>query len=516
MFSRSGAIWTQGAKLTGGPLGSGFGWSVALSADGKTALIGGPGDSGVGAAWVFVRSGSSWTQQGAKLKGSGETAGGGFGFSVALSVDGKTALIGGPGGDSGVGAAWVFVRSGSSWTQQGAKLTGSGQTDPFGSGFGSSVALSADGKTALIGGPGDNNSVGAAWVFVRSESSWTQEGAKLTSKSEPEISPGVIVLPFFGVSVALSADGKTALIGGLYASTIPGGFQAGAAWVFVRSGSTWTQQGARLTPSDESGPGVFGFSVALSADGNTALIGGPRDDNSLGRRLGIGGVGAAWVFSRSGSTWTQQGAKLTRDEIGGGQFQFGSSVALSADAKTALIGGPGDFSLIGGDSSKGAALVFTPMTVPGAPTAVSATGGDGRATVRFTSPDANSSPISSYTVTSSPGGKSATGPVSPLTVTGLRNGTSYTFTVTATSAAGTGPASEASKAVTPAEATTATVALIGDLNGDGLVDCRDLAILKSHFGEQTSVGDLNGDGVVNVLDLSILLTHWTGPRTDCG
>ncbi|HTU95472.1 MAG TPA: hypothetical protein VMF14_06490, partial [Solirubrobacteraceae bacterium] len=134
----------QGGKLTaGGESGPGsVGVSVALSADGNTALVGGDSDNGNnGAAWVFTRSGGTWSQQGAKLTGGGATAGAGFGSSVALSADGNTALIGGDfDGATGAGAAWVFTRSGSTWTQQGAKLTGPGATS--GAGFGTSVALS--------------------------------------------------------------------------------------------------------------------------------------------------------------------------------------------------------------------------------------------------------------------------------------------------------------------------------------------------------------------------------------
>jgi hypothetical protein len=154
----------QGPKLTASDeTGQGeFGSSVAVSADGNTALIGAPIDNNsVGAGWVFTRSGGIWTQQGPKLTAS-DIVGGSFGWSVALSADGSTALIGGP-SDTGVGAAWVFTPSGGIWTQQGPKVTASDQTARS---FGWSVALSADGSTALIGAPrGDNNSVGAAWVF---------------------------------------------------------------------------------------------------------------------------------------------------------------------------------------------------------------------------------------------------------------------------------------------------------------------------------------------------------------
>src|SRR5207253_1528418 len=141
----------QGEKLIGdGEVEAGyFGWSVALSADGNTALVAGPADNnGVGAVWVFTRSGDTWTQQGEKLTASGEIGAGRFGGKLALSADGNTALVGAAADNDDVGAAWVFTRSGETWTQQGEKLTGGGEV---GTGrFGGSVALSADGNTALV------------------------------------------------------------------------------------------------------------------------------------------------------------------------------------------------------------------------------------------------------------------------------------------------------------------------------------------------------------------------------
>ena len=320
VFSRSGSTWTQqGEKLTGGgEEGAGkFGYSVALSANGNTAMMGGRGDNSTnGAAWVFARSGATWTQQGEKLTGTGETGTGRFGSSVALSGDGGAALIGGPGDNGGAGAAWVFTRSGSTWTQQGEKLTGAIESAK--GEFGSSVALSEHGDTALIGGPEDDSATGATWVSTRSGGVWSQQVPKLTGGEEGNGE--------FGVIVALSADGNTALIGGWNDNSTKG-----AAWVFTRTGSTWTQQGGKLTGGGEEGEGGFGTSVALSADGNTALIGGPVDN---------GKAGAAWVFTRSGSTWTQQGGKLTGGgEVGNAWFPPCYSVALSGDGDTALIGG---------------------------------------------------------------------------------------------------------------------------------------------------------------------------------
>src|SRR5207344_222713 len=98
-------------------------------------------------------TGATWTQQGGKLTGSGASGAPQFGFSASLSDDGNTALIGGPNDSSSAGAAWVFTRTGTAWAQQGAKLTGSGESGAGQFGFG--VALSADGNTALIGGQAD-------------------------------------------------------------------------------------------------------------------------------------------------------------------------------------------------------------------------------------------------------------------------------------------------------------------------------------------------------------------------
>jgi hypothetical protein len=330
VFTRSGSTWTQqGPKLTGGgEVGSAwFGESVALSADGNTALIGGPTDNGqVGAAWVFTRTGSTWTQQGEKLTGAGEQGEAFFGKNVALSADGNTALIGGYNDSEHRGAAWVFTRTGSTWTQQGEKLTGSGNLGFFGWG----VALSGDGDTALIGEWGIGGGIGAAWVFKRTGSTWTKQGGELNGGEGSGYS-------WFGYSVALSNNGDTALVGAPHADG-----SAGAGWVFTRSGSTWTQQGQPLTGSGEVGEGELGYSAALSADGDTALLGGRVDDDFHG---------AAWAFQRSGSTWAQEGEKLTGSEEIANREEFGWSVALSGDGATALVGSPCDKACVGSASA---------------------------------------------------------------------------------------------------------------------------------------------------------------------
>lgn len=333
----------QQAKLTGEGEESGeghLGVSVALSADGDTALVGAPGDDGGdGAAWVFARSGATWTQSGPKLT-AGEAAGDsaieceleepveeeatecGFGKSVALSGDGETALVGAPGANGNLGAAWVFVRSGEAWTLQGPPLTAGAES--LKGHFGRSVALSADGDTALIGAPGDAGYKGAAWVFTRAGTSWSEQAKLLAGEG------GVAD---FGVSVALAGDGHTALIG-----APASGDGVGAAWVFSSGeAASWTQQ-SKLLASGESGEGHFGYSVALSADAGTALVGG------RGRE---GTVGAAWAFTSDGAAWSEPETLVAGSE-GGDLAKFGYGVALSADGDTALVGDPGAYGSAGG------------------------------------------------------------------------------------------------------------------------------------------------------------------------
>jgi hypothetical protein len=337
IFTRSGSSWVQqGPKLTAtGETGKGrFGYGVSISGDGNTAIIGAPVDSsGAGSAWIFTRSGSTWSQAAQLTGGTEESGKGEFGIHVALSADASTALVGASADSSGNGAAFAFAASEGAWTQQGPKLTGAGET---GAGhFGFSVALSETGSTALIGGGSDAEGTGAAWVFVRPATTWEAQGAKLTGTGE--VGRGHV-----GYSVALSASGDTALVGGVADNA-----EAGAAWVYVRAAGVWEQQGSKLTGAGESGPGLFGGSVALSGDGNTAIIGGFGDSLR---------VGALWPFVRTGSTWTGQ-SKLTATEESG-KGELGSSVGISGDGHTAFAGGPGD------NSAAGAAWVFADVPLP--------------------------------------------------------------------------------------------------------------------------------------------------------
>jgi len=332
LSTASGQFLQQGGKLVGsGVSGSAEqGFSVCISSDGNTAIVGGPYDNhNVGAAWIYTRSGGVWTQQGSKLVGTGAVGTALQGASVSISADGNTAIVGGWYDNSSVGAAWVYTRSGGVWLQQGSKLAGTGAVGTTLQGF--SVSISADGNTAIVGGYNDSSGVGAAWVYTRSDSVWTQQGRKL-------VGTGAVGSAAQGYSVSISADGNTTIVGGNNDSS-----GVGAAWVYSRSGGVWKQQGSKLVGTGAAGRAEQGQSVSLSGDGDTAMVGGYEDN---------GGAGAAWIYTRSDSVRTQRGSKLVGTGAVGPAYQ-GWSVSISANGNTAIVGGYDD------NGGIGAAWVFT-------------------------------------------------------------------------------------------------------------------------------------------------------------
>jgi hypothetical protein len=332
VFARSAGVWNQEAKLvasTAVGLG-GQGQSVALSGAGDVAVVGGTLDNGnLGAAWVWTRSGTSWSEQ-AKLVGTGAVGSAQQGKSVAISADGNTIAVGGYQDSSSAGAVWIFARSGGVWTQQGSKLVGSGAAGI--ARHGTSVALSADGNTLVEGAFNDNNGIGAAWVWTRSGGTWTQQGGKLVGSDA--------VGPFVdqGQSVAISADGNLVAVGGFADNS-----SQGAVWIWTRSGGVWAQQGSKVTATGAAGAPLLGFSVSLSSDGATLVAGGYRDDNFFG---------AAWIFTRSGNVWTQLGSKLVGTNgvppiSPAAGLRQGWSSAISGNGSTIAVGGPNDTDLHG-------------------------------------------------------------------------------------------------------------------------------------------------------------------------
>ncbi len=443
IFTRSSGTWIQQENViqSTGVAGDHFGESVALSADGNTAIVGAPTNNpwprtSSGSATIFTRSSGVWTEQETITPTLG-VDGDMFGFSVALSSDGNTAIVGAyadtVGSNSSQGSATIFTRTSGVWTEQETITQTLGAA---GGHFGESVALSADGNTAIVGASGQSSDTGSASAFTRSGTTWTQQ------QTITQI--GGAAGDSFGSSVALSADGNTAIVGAEH-DDVGGRADRGSASLFTRTGTTWTQQ-QTITQTGGVAGDSFGRRVALSADGNTTIISAYWVDNSY--------QGNASIFTRSGTTWTQQ---QTITQTGGAANDFfGGSVALSSDGNTAIVGAYGDN--VGSISSQGSATVFASQ--PGVPTSVSASSGaNAQSVVSWTAPSSDGgSPITGYTVTANPGGQqcSWTSGALSCTVTGLTNGTNYTFAVTATNAAGTSAASASSSTITPtAPATTA-------------------------------------------------------------
>lgn len=331
IFTRSGTLWTQQAKLNAdnGRSGDHFGFSVALSEG--TALVGARYDNtsagiDAGSAYVFTRNGTSWSQQ-AQLS-AGDTAVDDYlGYSVALSGD--TALVGAHRDDTvvgvDVGSAYIFTRIGIVWSHQAQFIAG--DADEYDR-FGIAVALSGD--TALVGSSNSLATVGSAYVFTRNGAAWSQQAQLSISNAATG--------DYYGSSVALS--GNTAMVGA-FGDNTPAGLDAGRVFVFTRSGTDWSQQ-AQLIANDASVEDLFGKSVAL--DGDTALVGAYHDDTEAGQN-----AGSAYIFIRNGTVWSQQ-AKLTASDAATEDF-FGSSAALDGDV--ALVGA------YAANVAKGSAYIFT-------------------------------------------------------------------------------------------------------------------------------------------------------------
>ncbi len=369
-----------------------FGYAVAFSADGKRLAVGARGESSsagginanqaddaaslAGAVYVFVWSGTSWTQE-AYIKASNPGVDDMFGQSVSLSADGSRLAVGALAEDSSAtginqnqtddsapasGAVYVFVRSGTTWTQEAyIKASNTGTESPTeGDFFGASVSISADGSRLAVGAYGEqskstgvnqdqtDNSLrqaGAAYVFSRSGTTWTQEAYIKASNTGAH--------EWFGRALSLSADGAHLAVGALSEKSKSKGinsdqtddsaYGAGAVYMFSRSGTTWTQE-AYIKASNTSSFNQFGCAVSLSADGSRLAVGADMEQSSA---TGIDGngdqttapqlySGAAYVFARSGTTWTQE-AYLKASNTWTGAY-FGSAVAISADGNRLIVG----------------------------------------------------------------------------------------------------------------------------------------------------------------------------------
>lgn len=310
-----------------------------------------------------------------------------FGSSVAVSADGNLVAVGAPGegskatginGDQSdnsipdAGAVYTYTRSSSSsaagemgtWAHQ-AYLKASNTNSLSGQQFGESIALSGDGSTLAVGAPQESSgatgvngnqqdqsasSSGAVYVFTQGSQGWSQQAYVKASNTTSN--------DRFGLKLALSADGNTLAVGaqdesasGTGINNPPGArtlARAGAVYLFTRSNGAWGQQ-AYLKASNTGQDHWYGSSVALSADGNTLAVGAMAEASSAkginGRQAdnSAGGAGAAYLYNRSGGTWSQR-AYLKASNTDAGDL-FGASIALSGDGTTLAVGATGEDSL---------------------------------------------------------------------------------------------------------------------------------------------------------------------------
>ena len=340
IFKRSGTTWSQQAKIQSSDIEAVdyFGCAVAISSDGNTVVAGARYEStsgaNAGAAYIFTRSGTTWSQQ-AKILSSDIAAQDYFGGSgVSMSNDGNTVIVSAV-YESAVGAAYIFTRSGTTWSQQ-AKIVASDAQS--GDQFSRQVSMAGDGNTVIVGAfleDTGGTSTGAAYIFTKSGTTWSQQ-AKIQSSD-------IEAVDHFGIAVAMSNDGNTVVVGAQGEDT--GGANAGAAYIFTRSGTTWSQQ-AKIVASDAESPDTFGTSASISGDGNTAIVGADRES---------GDAGAAYIFKRSGTNWSQQAKIVASDEAGGDDF--GNAVSMSNDGSTVIVAADNEDT---GGKHAGAVYIFVP------------------------------------------------------------------------------------------------------------------------------------------------------------
>ena len=316
VFARSGTAWSQRNKLTAsdGEAKENFGNMVALS--GGTVLVGARADDDKGtysgSAYLFsLCQNTTLVNSALETKVTGHNAGAGAHFGTSVSVSGNTAVVGAPDRSQGAGWGFIYSRSGTGWTYVRNIVPNDGAiTDQH------SFSVSLSKVTAMFGAYNDDDrgkDSGSAYIWTRNGTQWSQQ-AKLTASDGAAGDR---------LGRAVSVSGDTALAGAYRAYAR--GLSSGTAYIFTRGGSAWSQQG-KLTASDGKGGDYFGYAASVSGD--TALVGAYTSDPKGGSS------GSAYIFTRSGTAWSQQ-AKLTAKD-GAHSDSFGWSVSVSDT--TALVG----------------------------------------------------------------------------------------------------------------------------------------------------------------------------------
>ena len=288
IYELVGGVW-QETKLTAsdGASGDHFGYSVSISSDGTTAIVGAFHDddngSNSGSAYIYELVGGVWEET--KLLASDGAGTDMFGISVSISSDGSTAIVGAHTDDDNgfnSGSAYIYELIGGVWEE--TKLVASDGAS--GDDFGSSVSISGDGTTAIVGAANsdddDNGSQsGSAYIYELVGGVW--EETKLVASDGASTD-------FFGISVSISSDGSTAIVGAYFMPFFAdgNGSDSGSAYIYELVGGVW--QETKLLASDGESNDLFGWSVSISSDGSTALVGTRGDDDNGSNS------GSAYIF----------------------------------------------------------------------------------------------------------------------------------------------------------------------------------------------------------------------------
>ncbi|MGF1468638.1 MAG: hypothetical protein ACFCGT_21140 [Sandaracinaceae bacterium] len=349
VFAEVGGVWTEEAVLraSGPTSGGSFGWAVSLDRDGARALVGTPLDrpdagTRTGTARVFLRTGATWAQE-AILEPAGAEDFDGVGFAVAISQNGEWAVVGAPFHDPprgmDAGAAFVFQRAGTTWTEQ-ARLIGS--THSAGDYAGEDVAIDAEGTRIVVGAANDGTAAGvdagSATVFVRTGAAWAEEAVlEPTAGADGDQ---------FGFRLAIDDGGERIVVGAPSAEVAAPGGPAGAVRIYARTGTIWQEEALFEGGSRDD---FFGASIGIDAGASRAVVGAPEADSAASPQAGI-----ARLFVRDGTAWREEAPLFARD--GEVRDWFGMAADLSGDGTTALVGVLRDPTGAGADA--GTARVF--------------------------------------------------------------------------------------------------------------------------------------------------------------
>lgn len=360
------AITQESAQFTDPNPQSGdyFGYATSMSSDGMLAVVTAPdytydGLATAGAAYVFSfdSSDSTWTPI-AQLIPTDLSQYELLGSSAAMSPDGSTIVVGAmynpPGGQpyTQTGEAYVFTEPSGGWSGNISQTSELSASDVSDAGyFGSSVAISADGSTVVVGAKYQGDLTGEAYVYTQPAGGWASaptmtEGARLFASDATSYN-------FFGTSVAVSSDGSEVVVGAPGAGS--GETQPGAAYIFDVPGSGWSgagdlYQNDELAASDGMADNAFGASVSLTNDGTMLLVGSPTQSVS-----GNASAGAAYVFNLSDGSWVQT---FELDAADGAPYdEAGFSVAMAGDGTALLVGSPNH--IAGGYSQAGASYIYS-------------------------------------------------------------------------------------------------------------------------------------------------------------